>query len=217
MNVGEIKTRVKRAFGDEAGVQLTDEDIVRFINDGVRQMVATNEGLLQKIGTASSISGQSDYTLPVDTLIVRSLSYKAPGELSYFKLKYLTFNEYNNYVDGWDGTTYGAATPLVYTIFETTFNLFPAPNHSLADAIKIFYNRLPVDVANDVDIPDIPVLYHDVLVKHCVAQTLEMDEDYEAAAMKNGQIAGDLNVLRSRQDWKNQETYPKITVLPEDL
>lgn len=216
MIVSDIQTRVKRQFGDEAGVQLTDDDIIRYINDGVRQMIATNESLLQKVATAAAVAGQQDYTLPADCLILQSISYKAPGEASYLKLKYLSLSEFNEYIDGWDGTAYGSSTPVVYMVFGNIISFFPKPDQDSADAIKLYYNRTPVDVALPGDTPDIPVLYHEVLVKFCLSQAYEMDEDFEAAAMKGNQIQGDMTILRGRENWKSQDTYSTITVLPED-
>jgi len=216
MIVSDIQTRVKRQFGDESGVQLTDDDIIRYINDGVRQMVATNESLLQKVGTTSAVAGQQDYTLPVDCLILQSISYKSSTEVSYLKLKYLSLTEFNEYIDGWDGTAYGNGTPTVYMVFGNTVSLFPKPELSAADAIKLYYNRTPADVTLPGDTPDIPVLYHEVLVKYCLSQAYEMDEDFEASVLKNQQIQGDMTVLRGREDWKSQETFSTITVLAED-
>lgn len=217
MIVSDIQTRVKRQFGDEAGVQLTDDDIIRFINDGMRQMVASNENLLQKVATASAVANQQDYTLPADCLILQGISYRGPSDSSYLKLKYLSLNEFNEYIDGWDGTQYGNSTPLVYMVFGSTVSFFPKPDQDAANAIKLYYNRVPANVTIAADTPDIPVLYHEVLVKYCLAQAYEMDEDFDAAVMKNQQIQGDMTVLRGRDSWKNQEFYSTITVLNEDL
>lgn len=217
MIVSDIQTRVKRQFGDEAGVQLTDADIIRYINDGVRQLVSTNEQLLQKVGYATSVANQAEYTLPVDCLILQGISFKGPNDLSYLKLKYLTINEFNEYLDGWDGTAYGSSSPTVYMIFGDTITFFPKPEQGAVNAIKIYYNRTPVDVTLPSDTPDLPVLYHEVLVKYCLAQAYEMDEDFEASVLKNNQIQGDVTVLRGRDEWRNQETYPTITVRAEDM
>jgi len=218
MNVGEIGTRVKRQFGDESGVQLTDDDLYRYINDGVRQLILQNEELLQTVGTTSAVVGQQDYPLPVDLLILKSVSYKVPGQTTFYRLEGRTFNDFNEYVENWDSTdTIAQGVPETYMRYGDHISLYPVPNVAGTSNIKIYYNRKPVDVANLTDIPDIPVLYHEVLVKYCLSQAYEMDEDLEAAALKGQQISGDMTLLRGRNDWNIQEKYPMITVLDEDM
>jgi len=216
MIVSDIQTRVKRQFGDEAGVQITDDDIIRYINDGQRKIVAQNESLLQKISTANSVSGQDEYSLPADALILRSISYKSTADLSYYKLKGLSLAEFDEYVDGWDGSAFGDGTPLVFMLYGSTITLFPKPNQSTVDAIKLYYTRIPTNVAMASDTPDLPVLYHEVLVTYCMSQAYIMDEDVEAAAAMGQQIQGDMTILRGRSEWNTQESYPTITIRAED-
>lgn len=217
MIVSDIYTKVKRQFGDESGVQLTDDDILRYINEGQRQIVMQNEGLLEKISTSNSVKDQASYTIPTDLLILRSVSYKSSSDLSYYPLKGLAYQQFNEYIDGWDGTTYGTATPYVFTQFAGNIILFPTPDSSVTNGIKIFYNRTPVDVTSTSDTPDLPLLYHDALVKQCLALAYEMDEDWDAAQVKAKQLDEDVALLRGREEWKQQERYPMITPTADDM
>lgn len=216
MNVGEIGTRVKRQFGDESGVQLTDEDLIRYINDGCRQLILFNEELLQTLGTTSAVAGQQAYPLPVDLLVLKSVTYQTPGDSTFYKLSGLDFAKFQEQIDGWDGTAYGTSTPVTFMRYGDNLHLFPIPDVAGTNNIKIYYNRKPTDVDDVTDTPDIPVLYHEVLVKYCLSQAYEMDEDLDAAALKGQQISGDMTLLRGRNDWTVQETYPVITVRDED-
>jgi len=216
VKVSDIITRVQRTFGDEAGVQLTTDDIIRFINDGVREILYKNESLLQKTTTANSVSGQQDYSLPTDILILRGISWKDTGESSYHKLEGLTLNKFNEYIDGWDGNDYGTGVPLVYMIFEDLITVFPTPATSTISALKLYYQRTPVDVALSSDTPDIPPIYHEILVKYCLQQAYEMDEDVEAVALKQKDIMESVNFLRGRSEWTPEETYPTVTIRAED-
>lgn len=217
MLVSDITTRVQRTFGDEAGVQLTTDDILRFINDGVREIVYKNESLLQKTATANSIANQDDYTLPVDILILRGISWKDTGEVSYHKLKGRTLNEFNEYLDGWDGTEFGTDIPVTYMVFEDKVTFFPTPATSTAAAMKIYYQRSPVNVTLPADTPDIPSIYHEILVNYCLSQAYEMDEDVEATALKKKDVTEGINFLRGRSEWFPEETYPTITIRAEDM
>lgn len=216
MLVSDIITRVQRLFGDEAGVQLTTDDITRFINDGVRTIVSRNEGLLQAIATQNSVAGQGDYVVPADLLILRKCLWKDTGDTAYLNIQFMSFNQFNELIDGWDGTSYPKSAPVAYTFWQDTIKVFPFPAVSTSAALKIYYNRKPVDVVLASDTPDIPVIYHETLVKYVMTQAYEMDEDVDSTTMKQRDFDNSLNFLRGRTEWHNEDTYPVITVRQED-
>lgn len=217
MIVSDITTRVQRTFGDEAGVQVDPSDIIRWVNDGVRTILYGNESLLQKIGLADSVANQSQYSVPADCLILRSINFMGSGDSSYLKLKGLTLNEFDEYMNGWDGGVYGAGTPVVFMIYADKITFFPTPDTSILQAIKIYYNRTPVDVVDSSGTPDIPSIYHEALVKYCLQQAYELDEDIDATALKEKQFVDDVKLMRGRSEWKQQDVYPRITVLADDM
>lgn len=217
MIVSDIMTRVKRQFGDESGVQVTDADIIRWINDGQRRIVMHNEGLLETTALANLTENVQDYSLPTDLLIFRALSIKVTGDHTYRHVKGLDFPKFNEYIDGWDGDESYRGIPLVYTLFAGKIRFYPIPDQTVSNGIKIYYNRKPTDVASGSDAIDLPILYHETVATYCLQQAHEMDEDYDAAGMKASEMSTDLTTLRGREEWKEQETYPTITVLPEDL
>lgn len=216
MNVSDIMNRVKRTFGDESGVQVGNEDIIRWINDGMRQIVQTNETLLETSQKTSAVANQQEYSLPSDYLILNTVMYKGSGERSYTQLTGMSWIDFNTQVDGWSENQDARSRPTIYTIRASKIILYPVPDSSITDAIKIYYNRLPVAVTTETDVPEIPVLYHEALVKYCLGQAYEVDEDFEAASMKSQELNVDIATLRGREDWKIQQAYPSITVLPED-
>lgn len=213
----DIITRVQRQFGDESAVQVTDADVLRWINDGQRETVNSNETLLEKTATTSTVANQQAYNLPTDLLIFQGLFYKDSGMNSYQKLKGYTFRQFNELVDQWDGTDYPAGVPTIFTLYAGQFILFPIPSQSLTNSLKIYYNRKPTDVTLTSSPIDLPDQYFEVLVKYCLSQAYEMDEDWQAATSKGEEIASDLRLLRGREDWKDEEFYPVITVRHEDI
>lgn len=216
MIVSDIMTRIKRQFGDESGVQIVDADIIRWVNDGQRQLVMQNEGILEQIGYASTVAAQQNYSLPADLLILRTVHLKDPNSASYFNIKYYAFNEFDQLVDGWDQTAVDRGYPMMYTIYAGQIRLFPLPDTGQTNGLKIYYNRSPVDVIDATSTIDIPVLYHEVLVKYCLQQAYEMDEEFDKAEAKFQQMSTDIAMLRGRSEWQKQDVYPTITVLAED-
>lgn len=217
MNLGEVKVRVKRTFGDESAVQVTDQDITRWVNDGQREIVMINTGLLEKIATADAVKGQQDYSKPADMLILHGLTFKNKNGLSYYKLYGRSLQEFDQQYDGWDGTIFGPADPVIYCEFADTFKLFPIPDSDIAAGIKLYYARYPIDVAADSDILDLPVSYHSSVVDYCLQRAYELDEDLQSATLKSGQFVAAVNEQKNREKWNNQEYYPTITVMPDDF
>ncbi len=216
LTVQDVFDRVKTTFGDESAVQVADADIIRWINDAQREAVMQNEGLLQKIGFISSVAGQSDYTLPTDLFTLSHLYYKDTATAAYFKLKWLSLHEFSQYVDGWDGSN-NRAYPIIYTNQESNkLTIYPLPQASVANGLKLIYSRYAVDVTGTGDAIDLPPYLHSYVVNFCLMQAYEMDEDWESAGQKAQQIQGDLDFNNNRQFWFGRDSYPVIAESAQD-
>jgi hypothetical protein len=216
MIVSDVITRVRRIFGDEAAVQLQDADIIRWINDGQLELVRENDSVLQATDTIDIVANQQEYTMPANLLILRAVRWKYSSFLSFSYLKYLSLQQFDETVDGWDGTAYGTSHPAVYTKYENKIALFPIPNESATDGLKIIYNKRPTDVVLNSDSISVPELYHPTIVKFCIWQASLLDEDYEPAVMHQTNYTKDVDSLANRETLEPTDRYPVITVLAED-
>lgn len=210
MNVLDVSNRVKRTFGDDAGVQVTDDDIIRWVNDAQLEIALQNEELLEAIGTANIVAGQADYTQPADMNKLRSLMY------NNFRLRNLSFNEFNEYLDGFKSSPgYGNSTPEVFMVYNGLFTLFPTPNASITSGLKIYYSKNPDLVATLGDSLTVPLRYHNTVVDFCLRRAYEMDENADMTAFKKGEFEQTIQKLKN-QEKTTSEYYPRITTLPED-
>lgn len=210
MNVGEIKTRVKRQFGDESSVQVTDDDIIRWINDAQQEIAQQNDEVLETIATTAVIAGTSDYALPDDMLRLRSARY------GNRKLKGLSLQEADQSITNYeDPANYQQGTPEMFWIYSNRITLYPTPNSNDPDDLKLYYTRIPDQVAVDADTPELHKKYHPTIVQYVLMQAYEMDEDWDASGNKSAQVSAGLNSLKE-SDWQDHSAYPTITVLPED-
>jgi hypothetical protein len=216
MNVNTITTLVKRQFGDESGVQITDSDITTWINAAMRQIVLQNEGLLEVLSVSNLVGNQQEYDLPVDNLIFRGMHLRT-NTGNWLRLQGLTWVDFNEKLDGAIEDTSRSGDPAFYTLYGSKIIIYPIPAVTRTNALKIFYSRAPIDVTTGLDIPELPVLYHDAIVKYCLQQAYEMDENPELAGIKATELNADLMQLRGRLSWPNQERYQTITVLDEDM
>lgn len=212
MNVQDVVTRVKRIFGDEAGVQITDEDIIRWVNDAQQEIALNNEQLMQAASTTDSVKNQAEYDLPADFSVLKYLMYKG------FRLKKMTFQEFNEYIDGFTAepgvSPYGPGIPEIFMVWENKLTVFPKPQESLTDGFKIYYIKTPASVGNLADGLTVPLQYHNAVVSYCLQQAYELDEDYQKSAAKKQEFTDTTMKLNDRE--KVQDYYPRITTLPED-
>lgn len=214
MNVQDVVTRVKRVFGDEAGVQITDADIIRWINDAQEEVVKNNEGLMETVATANIVQSQMEYDFPTDLSVLRSLKYKG------FKLKPMSFNEFDNYIDGYSASDnvspYGPGIPEVFMVWQGKITVFPKPNESITNGLTIYYIKHPAQVVNLADELSLPLQYHNSIVKFCLKEAYELDEDSQKSQIKKSEFDQDMLTLNDRNKWTNQDVYPRISTLPED-
>ena len=214
MNVQDVASRVKRIFGDDAGVQVTDDDIFRWINDAQLQISVDNEELLETVATSDIVAGQADYAQPTNCNVLRSLMY------NNFRIRGLSFAEFNEYVDGFKATVqqggYGNGKSEVFMVYGGIITLFPTPDQAIANGLRIYYSRHPASVGNLADALTVPDRYHNTVVEYCLKMAYEMDENPEMAVLKKGDFSEQIQKLKNQEKWTNTEFYPTITTKPED-
>jgi hypothetical protein len=214
LNVQDVANRVRRTFGDDGGVQVTDDDILRWVNDAQLQISTDNEELLETVATADIIQGQADYSIPSDMNVLRSCMY------NNFKIRGLSFTQFNEYLDGFKANAsqggYGNGTPEVFMVYGGTITLFPTPNQNLASGLRIYYSKHPGSVGSFADGLGLPDRYHNSVVEYCLKMAYEMDENLDMAAFKKGEFSAQIQKLKDQEKWTSTEKYPTITTLPED-
>lgn len=216
MIVSDIIVRVRRTFGDEAAVQVKDDDIIRWINDAQVEIIKHNDSALQKSDLIDIVANQAQYTLPADLMILRSLRYKLPSMLSFGALKYQSMQQFDESMDGWDGTQFSTGSPQFFTMDEGKAILFPIPDQSMVDGLKVRYNQKPTDVVTSVDSLALPLIYHNTVMKYCMWQSSLLDEDHEPALMYKNEFQMDMDLLMNRETTEATATYNTITVLEYD-
>jgi hypothetical protein len=218
-SVQDIVTRVQRAFGDESAVQVTNDDIFRWINDACREVVMQHENLLQATGLIDCVAGQSEYNQPVDCFTVNSILFRQSDDVngSYYSLRYLGPAQLTQMADGWQGNAYGTGVPQIFTRSSGgKFAIFPTPDVSRVGAIKVIYARYALDVTSLASNIDLPAYYHSYVDNFCMMKAYEMDEDWESADRKAQLIQSTINFNNGREMWFGRETYPTISVNYED-
>ena len=211
--VSDVATDVKRTFGDEASVQVTDSDIIRWVNQAQIEIVSKNQ-ILTAVATivGGSVANQYAYSLAgLNIQAIKSIHYRG------VKIDYLTFQESEEYItkdDPQHAAT--AAMPSFWYQWANELSFYPTPNAS-GDEIKIYYYALPTTVAAVTDFLSLPDNYYSRIVEYCMSQAYEMDENFDAASSKTNRFENNLLGMLEDEDRTQQLTYSTITVRPEDL
>lgn len=204
LTVADIAIRVKRQFGDEYGAQVTDADILRWVNDAMRD-IALRNNLLEVKAVTATVADQQDYTLPSDLLTLHSVRYGTD------KLASMTLQEADAFLD--KSSTTGI--PMHYSVWGRTISLYPRPA-SATTSLNIYYTRQPLVVNDNADTPEIPSAYHLRLVEYCIAQAYELDSEMASYAAKMQQFNANVASTKDNGEWESRDSYPSITVSADD-
>lgn len=230
LTVGDVIERVQRQFGDESGVQVTNADVIRWIDDAYREVALQNEDIhyrniyptYTRNDARISLDGNSAYQ-------IYALYYRQDGASNFYeKLKYLNPVEMDEYLPGWqtinEGTPFNrnlpVGTPQFYTrSFSGSLIVYPAPEFETdpqAFMATIYAASFSPSGSLNEDL-DLPEHLHNLVVEFCLMKAYEMDEDWQAAQVKAEYVQSTLDFNAGRDAWVERDTYPTITVRLEDV
>jgi hypothetical protein len=204
---------IKRKFGDESGAQLTDTDIIRWINEGQLEIARKNKYTRTTV-TTPSVAGQAAYSfVGTNILSIETLSYA--DQFIEGKSFEQVQEEYLN-TSGPTTTLTSTAVPLVWYEYADSVYFWPIPTNA-GDTIKLYVCTYPVAVTSSVDSLSIPDTLYGALLDWIMAQAYEMDDDLQSSQVKLQQHTNTINDAATLSRGVNNKTYPVVTVLVEDL
>lgn len=213
MNVQDYVTRVRSQFGDATGIQVSDQDILNWINDGMRDICYTAQ-LIQTRAVADVKMGQFDYTFPTDFLTVFNIRHAG------LVLEALSIEERDKFIQNADSPTLQTTEgiPTHYWVWANTITLYPTPSADLASGLRAYYTRTAAKVLTITDSLDtgFPLSFHNALLDKVLQWAYEKDENWQAAQIKEGQFSTVVNKLAEDAAWNEHEEYPHITVSERD-
>jgi hypothetical protein len=208
--VSDVATSVKRQFGDESGAQITDTDIIRWVNLG--QLELTRQQKWNKTTTTTpSVANQDTYNLPgVNIISIEALFYNGvPLELRQF-------NEVQELILSKTGIgqPIQGGTPVLWYDWDDAVILYPPPTAS-GDTIKLYCVIQPATVTALTDALSLPDIYFQSLLNFVMQQAYELDDDWQGVTQKRTQLKSDLGEIES--DYGSDRYYPTVVVMQEDM
>lgn len=182
--VGDVYNQVKRAFGDESGVQLTNADIARWINEAQVDISKQNQ-VLQTTATVNVIGGTATYSLSavtprIDSVASILLDGRRVGDIPVSQAE-----ESISLADP-EGLETGA--PQFWYSWGGDITFWPIPNKNYTMLIR--YTAQPTAVTTSVgDILSVPDECFTDVCNYVLMRAYEMDENAEMMALKQAEYS----------------------------
>jgi len=196
MNVTTLTRKVRRLFGDtEAEIIIQQQDIYDWIDEAQLQITRKTHCLSK---SATATADLFPLTLPVDWIMSKRLVY---GKTV------LKFVE----IDDLDALSFDSTVPTdepsVYYIFNKQINLYP--NKGVNDTTQIQHDYIcaPTPVTS-VSVPlDVPISYHEDIVRYCIMRSHERNENYKAQQISSDTLEAYAGERQQEANNPNEENY----------
>ena len=177
--VGDVYDQVKRVFGDESGVQLTNDDIARWINEAQVDIAKQNQ-ILPQTATVNVTGGTATYSLSAVTPKIDSIASILLDGRRIGNIPVSQAEESISLADP-EGTETGA--PQFWYEWAGQITFWPKPNKNYTMLIR--YTAQPTDVTSSTtDILSVPDECFSDICNYVLMRAYEMDENAEMMAVK---------------------------------
>ncbi len=172
-------------YGFQSARYLTS--VGNWINEGQR-LIAKNSVLRTQVTTSTIATAASDptYTLPTDFGRIIDIFYSPDEDVLEEVASEIDFDQLDQP---------SAGRPDRFIIIGDQITVYPTP-----DAVYTFtlrYNKLPPDLVNDTDVPQIPSEYHYLLETYALYKAYRRQNDYSAAQFHKQEFDRDFAVLKN--------------------
>lgn len=209
--VSDVQTYVKRMFGDESGVQITDDDILRWVNAAQQEIVSSNQ-VLKASATKDTVADDFTYQLGLDITDVQAIN---SIHIDGVKINYVSFNDAEALILREDPARLSRGRPEFWYEWAGILYLYPTPDK--AYTLTVYYQKEPTTLTSNTDTLILPDNYFNRVIEYVMAQAYELDENFGAAETKSSQFDSKLVSMTLDEEKANVDTYQRITVRPEDL
>jgi hypothetical protein len=205
----QLAAEVKSQFGDTGNVQVNDTLILRWINNGQRDIAKSNPWN-EQVFVTNLLADQAVYDL--DTLMgaERVQSYSSIVADNQV-LQVIPWAEYLSTIAGRPLPSSADRDVLYASEYGGKLTVWPTPASSIVSGLTIYYVAWPADLTAIGDPLTVPDRFYNALSDYVFARALQLDENFEAAAAL--QESHDRAVAAEMQRDKMDPTdyYPSIT------
>lgn len=205
--VGQIYSYVKRAFGDESGVQMTNEDIIRWINDAQNE-IAEAAGVIPSVATMSVSGGTPTYSLTSVTPLINTV---ASISLNGRRVGNINVAQAEESISLADPEGYEVGPPQFWYSWAGEITFWPVPDKDYSMSIRYFAKPTDVTV-NTTDVLSVPDDCFTDIVNYVLMRAYEMDENPEMMAAKQAEFSSSIAERGQSEMLSQSMTYEKGTI-----
>jgi hypothetical protein len=182
--VGDVYQQVKRVFGDESGVQLTNDDIARWINEAQVDIASQNQ-VLQATATMNVIGGTATYSLASVTPRIDSI---ASILLDGRRVGNIPISQAEESISLADPEATETGAPQFWYEWAGDITFWPVPNKNYNMLIR--YTAQPTNVSTSTtDVLSVPDECFTDVCNYVLMRAYEMDENPEMMAAKQAEYS----------------------------
>lgn len=162
MNFLQLRTLVVNWLDDVNFGYFTQDNVNVWLNNGYREvqkrLIKAGSNYYTIIKTTPTVANQRRYNLPEDLKKINRLEVitnttPMPNE-NFVQISPITVNQVDLVVSG-------VGQPQYYFIDKNTLMLWPTPQS--VQTLRLMYSYNVTDMVNDLDIPDVPDPYHELI------------------------------------------------------
>lgn len=200
----ELAENVKRQFGDESGVQITDQDLLRWVNDGIRELSVKLRPLKGK-ATAATVAGQGNYAIPNGAAIqIESI------HINNRKIEGVSFAQAEEQMGASSELT---GSPSFWYEWGGEITFWPAPSE--ISSMTIFYTRMPDQITDMDAVLPVPDKHYESIVAFVLSKAYELDEQFDASNMQRNLFLTRIGEQADEELTGQTLTYPSITIVED--
>lgn len=219
---GEVLADVRSRLDESTGRQWTDEELLRWINDGLRD-VARRAEVLQSVEDISAVQSTQQYDMPERTIRVHRVEWRPEGSTQVYPLIYQDFHNMDSVWVASQETSIGY--PLYYTMwgYPPSLKIVLYPTPSMNGVVKVYFYTLPTPLATDgsdadTDL-DLPTGWEDLIALYCeyVAFRKDADPRWQESKSLYEESLGDLMDVTRRWTDQSGSIATETGLLPQWL
>lgn len=188
--------RRKISFQSTASAKYADADLDANLNMWYRILlgwVFETTGVWEfngEMSTTNLISGQEEYVLPADFVILNRVEILYPNATSYVKANRIDDKQVDGGAFGNDEIPFGSAGSPVYRTFGNSIFIYPSPSAAVSAGLRIEYLTDITELSAAGDIPVLNTLVHHVMSIGAAYEYCVTNEQPRKAQMLYNQIFG---------------------------
>lgn len=203
----DIFNNVKTQFGDTSGVQVTDSDLMRWLNDGITDL-ATRLRYFKGKAMTTTIDGQRDYSLPPDVNAIQLESIHYAGR----PLEGISFSQAEEIFQS-DDHANGEGSPKFWWEWAGAVSLWPVPTSDTL--LEIYYAGVPSAITDSSAFLPFPDRHYESISAFVLSKAYELDEQFDAAQQQYNKYLSRTGEQIDEEYSSQNLTYPFITFVED--